>query len=162
MPGYNFPRLPLRALVESHGEVRSIERNRYFGLIEFGPHNVIYHEGRKHRISACVVPAGGFEARIFAAKLCHACGYVHPRDRATVDVCEHCGTRLDASTSDYPQALFEQTSVRAVRWTRITADEEERSGRATRSRRTTASIPARIPSAYWCGQPMIAIARYSK
>src|SRR5262249_36915199 len=38
----------------------------------------------------------------------------------------HCGTRLDGATSQYPQALFQQPTVRAQRWTRITSEEEER------------------------------------
>ena len=56
----------------------------------------------------------------------NSCGHVHPRDEADVDLCVHCGTRLDGSTSQFPQALFEQPTVRAQRWTRITSEEEER------------------------------------
>jgi len=51
---------------------------------------------------------------------------VHPRDEADVDLCVHCGTRLDGATSQYPQSLFQQPTVRAQRWTRITSEEEER------------------------------------
>ena len=72
------------------------------------------------------MPAGGIEARLTRAKLCNCCGYVHPRDEADVDLCVHCGTRLDGATSQYPQALFQQPTVRAQRWTRITSEEEER------------------------------------
>jgi hypothetical protein len=72
------------------------------------------------------VPAGGIEARLTRAKLCNCCGYVHPRDETDVDLCVHCGTRLDGATSQYPQSLFQQPTVRAQRWTRITSEEEER------------------------------------
>ena len=126
LPGYNFPRLPVRALVATGNEAHSIDRARFLGLVEFGPGNVLYHEGRKHRIASVVVPAGGIEARMTRAKLCNNCGYVHPRDAADVDLCVHCGTRLNGATSQFPQALFEQPSVRAHRWTRITSEEEER------------------------------------
>jgi len=130
LPGYNFPRLPLRAWVagrDEHGKetADSIDRPRFLALSEFGPWNIIYHEGRKHRVSACILPAGDLDARITRAQLCKACGYVHPRD--AVDICEHCGTLLDADTSDFPQALLDQPAVRTRRSERISADEEERS-----------------------------------
>jgi superfamily II DNA/RNA helicase len=126
LPGYNFPRLPLRALVATGDQAQTIDRARFIGLIEFGPGNTLYHEGRKHRIASVILPAGGIEVRLTRAKLCNCCGYVHPRDEANVDLCVHCGTRLDGVTSQYPQALFGQPTVRAQRWTRITSEEEER------------------------------------
>lgn len=126
LPGYNFPRLPVRALVATGDQAQAIDRPRFIGLVEFGPSNTLYHEGRKHRIASVVLPAGGIEARLTRAKLCNCCGYVHPRDEADVDLCIHCGTRLDGATSQYPQALFQQPTVRAQRWTRITSEEEER------------------------------------
>ena len=126
LPGYNFPRLPVRALVATGNQAQSIDRARFLGLVEFGPGNTLYHEGRKHRVASVVVPAGGVEGRLTRAKLCNSCGYVHPRDEADVDLCVHCGTRLDGATSQFPQALFEQPTVRAQRWTRITSEEEER------------------------------------
>jgi superfamily II DNA/RNA helicase len=126
LPGYNFPRLPVRALVATGDQAQAIDRPRFIGLVEFGPGNSLYHEGRKHRIASVVVPAGGIEERLTRAKLCNSCGYVHPRDQADVDLCIHCGTRLDGATSQYPQSLFQQPTVRAQRWTRITSEEEER------------------------------------
>ena len=126
LPGYNFPRLPVRALVATGNEAHSIDRARFLGLVEFGPGNILYYEGRKHRIDSVVVPAGGIEVRLSRAKFCDNCGYVHPRDSADVDLCVHCGMRLNGATSQFPQALFEQPTVRARRWTRITSEEEER------------------------------------
>lgn len=126
LPGYNFPRLPLRVLVAGREATQSIDRPRFLGLSEFGPWNVIYHEGRKHRVNSVVLPAGGLEPRISGAKLCHECGYVHPDATGPVDVCEGCGTPLDAANSDYPQALLEQTTSRARQQDRISSDEEER------------------------------------
>ncbi len=126
LPGYNFPRLPLRALVWSGETIQAIDRPRFLGLAEFGPQNVIYHEGRKHRISACLVPTGGITPRLCRAKICLTCGYLHPRDEALDDLCHYCGTRLDAHNSEFPQALFEQPSVRGSRWARISSEEEER------------------------------------
>jgi hypothetical protein len=50
LPGYNFPRLPLRALIPTGRDVHVIDRPRFLGLAEFGPRNVIYLEGRKYGI----------------------------------------------------------------------------------------------------------------
>jgi hypothetical protein len=127
-------------------EAHAIDRPRFLGLTEFGPGNVIYFEGRKHRVASCVMPAGGIEARISRAKLCLTCGYVHPRDEAAADLCVHCGTRLDASTMEFPQALFEQPTVRATRWQRISSEEEERAREGyhvTTHFRFPAGLPAR-------------------
>jgi very-short-patch-repair endonuclease len=146
IPGYNFPRLPVRALVSGVAEAHAIDRPRFLGLTEFGPGNIIYFEGRKHRVVACVMPAGGVEARIIRAKLCLACGYIHPRDEAAADLCVHCGTRLDASSMEFPQALFDQPTVRATRWQRISSEEEERAREGyqiTTHFRFPAGLPAR-------------------
>jgi hypothetical protein len=72
------------------------------------------------------VPAGGIEDRIARAKLCLDCGCVHPGAESSIDLCIHCGTRLDGLTSEFPQALFDQPTVRAVRSIRISSEEEER------------------------------------
>ncbi|MGI8826222.1 MAG: DEAD/DEAH box helicase [Chloroflexota bacterium] len=128
LPGYNFPRLPLRALVGSRDAMQALDRPRFLGLREFGPRNVIYHEGRKHRVTGCVVPATGLDSRLTSARTCNCCGYIHPGGEArTIEVCAHCGTELDASSAGYLQTLFDQPTVRTRRTERITSDEEERS-----------------------------------
>lgn len=126
LPGYNFPRLPVRVLVTVRDSARSIDRPRFLGLTEFGPGNVIYHEGRKHRVDAAILPPGGIEERLRRARLCKVCGYAHDDEALTVDLCEHCGTRLDGDTSDFPQRLLEHPTMRTRRAERISSDEEER------------------------------------
>ena len=126
IPGYNFPRLPLRALIASGDQAHAIERPRFLGLAEFGPRNILYHEGRKYRIGRCVVPASGIEGRMTRAKLCRNCGYVHPGEHANADLCGHCKSRMDASSADFPQRLLDQPPVRALRAMRISSEEEER------------------------------------
>ena len=56
LPGYNFTRLPIRAFLEndeSGGEY--VSRPRYIALGEFGPRNVIYHDGSKYRIDTIIL-----------------------------------------------------------------------------------------------------------
>ena len=126
MPGYNFPRLPLRALIPAGDKSHIIERPRFLAVREFGPRNIIYHEGRKYRLTRCVLPAAGPEGRLLRAKFCNACGYFHDRDAAQADVCDHCGISLTGDTSRYVPTMFEMTTVRGRRVERITCDEEER------------------------------------
>jgi ATP-dependent helicase YprA (DUF1998 family) len=126
LPGYNFPRLPVRAIVPVADRQHVIQRPRFLALTEFGPRNVIYHEGRKYRMARCFLPPGGVEARLVRAKLCNACGYFHDGDRAHADRCDHCGVQLDGEHSQYVESLFEMTAVRGSRVERITCDEEER------------------------------------
>jgi hypothetical protein len=124
--GYNFPRLPVRALVSVHNSSQSIDRPRFLGLTEFGPGNVIYHEGRKYRVDSIVLPTSGIEERLRRARLCSVCGYAHDEGSIVADLCEYCGTRLDASTSEFPQRLLEQPPVRTRSVERISSDEEDR------------------------------------
>lgn len=127
LPGYNFPRLPIRAFLPVRGDTGEfISRPRFLAITEFGPRNILYHEGRKYRIVRTQLPPGGAEERFVRAKVCTVCGYFYMGERADVDVCEHCGTVLDASTSDYSEQFFEMTDVIAQGVERITCDEEER------------------------------------
>ncbi len=53
LPGYNFTRLPVRVFVgykhQDQGEY--ISRSRFVALKEFGPQNLIYHNGSKYAIN---------------------------------------------------------------------------------------------------------------
>ena len=127
LPGYNFPRLPVRTSVTVRDTVHYIDRPRFLGLSEFGPGNQVYHEGRKHRIHSAVLPPAGIETQLTRARLCNMCGYAHEgTDADDVELCKHCGTRLDADTSDFPQRLLNQPMMRARVVERISSEEEER------------------------------------
>lgn len=126
LPGYNFPRLPVRAIVNVHDSSQTIDRPRFLGVSEFGPGNIIYHEGRKHRVDSAILPPSGIEDRLRRARLCRECGYAHDDGADTLELCEHCGTQLDASTMDIPQRLLEQPAMRTRSAERISSDEEER------------------------------------
>ena len=128
LPGYNFTRLPVRALAQrrSSANTDSIARPRFLGLTEFGPHNTLYHEGRKHIADAVVVPADGLDSLLTAAKLCRRCGYCHDGDAAGAELCEGCGVRMDSANSDFPQRLLDLPTVRTRPTVRISSEEEER------------------------------------
>lgn len=58
LPGYNFTRLPVRAVLGKsyRDDVEVLSRPRSLALSEFGPGNTIYHSGSKFRINRMMVP----------------------------------------------------------------------------------------------------------
>jgi superfamily II DNA/RNA helicase len=125
IPGYNFPRLPVRALLRVGDETETIDRPRLLGLSEFGPNNIIYHEGKRHQVTGLVLGSGGLEARIVSARLCKHCGYVHREGDLTNSHCAYCKTEL-AGNSEVATKLFAMAVVRAAGSQRISSEEEER------------------------------------
>ena len=56
LPGYNFPTRPIRAQVRSsRDDFNYISRSRKVGIREFGPQNVIYHNGGKHTVESLTI-----------------------------------------------------------------------------------------------------------
>ena len=51
LPGYNFTRLPIRVFLGGKDKNESISRARFIGLKEFGPNNLIYHNGGKYKVN---------------------------------------------------------------------------------------------------------------
>jgi len=127
LPGYNFPRLPVRAFVSSSKKQGDyISRDRFLAVSEFGPGNLIYHEGNKHRVVAVFLSPEEVEERIGRAKICLECGYFHGGESSLNDLCENCGAELSGVCCEHIANLLEMSAVRAVRAEKITCDEEER------------------------------------
>jgi len=128
LPGYNFPRLPLSAYIPGRrfrsGKEEFLSRPRFLAISEFGPRAIIYHEGSRYIINQVILPARDTEElQTSAAKICPACGYLHPHaDSQPRDLCERCGAQLQATI----RQLFRLENVVTKRRDRINCDEEER------------------------------------
>lgn len=126
LPGYNFPRLPLRAYVPIH-EGEFIARPRSLAISEFGPRNIVYHEGHKFRVVRAILGSSDAQRTLIEARVCRNCSYFHSGRDLGCDLCLRCGESLaDGEGSDRLMQLFRMTDVSCIRSDRIFCDEEER------------------------------------
>lgn len=126
LPGYNFTRLPLRVFLptsDSSGEF--ISRPRTIALREFGPQNIIYHNGRKYRVCQLVVQDA--ESALTEAKISTKAGYFLTMDQKDLEICPFSGLNLgDNANKIHLHHLLEMTESRAEEIDRISCEEEER------------------------------------
>lgn len=126
LPGYNFTRLPLRIFLptnNSSGEF--ISRPRAIALREFGPLNVIYHNGRKYRVSQLIVQDA--DSAISEAKVSKKSGYFLTGDQKDLEICPFTGENLgDNANCEHLSYLLEMSESRAEERDRISCEEEER------------------------------------
>jgi len=129
LPGYNFTRLPLRIFLpagDSAGEF--ISRPRAIALREFGPQNIIYHNGRKYRVSQLVVQ--DTESSLTDARISKKAGYFLTADQKDLEICPFTGLNLgDNANTEYLSHLLEMAESRADEVDRISCEEEERVSR---------------------------------
>lgn len=133
LPGYNFPRLPLMAYIpatsDGKGKQTYLQRPRFLALSEFGPHSLVYHEGRAYRVVRAMLSLNHEGAAPADRKLptrpvriCRNCGAGHWNDE--VSICHACRTSLgDAEIVNHTYRI-ENVSTRPAE--RITANDEER------------------------------------
>ena len=129
LPGYNFTRLPLRIFVptgSTSGEY--ISRPRSIALREFGPLNLIYHNGRKYRVSQLVIQ--DTESSLTEAKISKRAGYFLTGDQSDLEICPFSDLNLsDNANKEHLHDLLEMTESRCEETARITCEEEERISR---------------------------------
>ncbi|NLX43119.1 MAG: DUF1998 domain-containing protein, partial [Chloroflexi bacterium] len=128
LPGYSFPRLPLSAYIPARrgpNDNEFLSRPRFLAISEFGPRNIIYHEGSRYVVNRVMLPVEeSVEATLTTrAKVCPVCGYLHPISSGDgPDICEYCGAALGAPLS----GMLRMQNVSTRRRDRINSDEEER------------------------------------
>ena len=127
LPGFNFPRLPIRAYIPYGDRSKMISRPRAVAIRELAPTNILYYEGAKFEVFKTKVPVGGIQYD--RAAICYQCGYFHSGEQYQRDTCQNCGHSLDADeqgNSAKLNSLLPMEMVIARRRDRVTCDEEER------------------------------------
>jgi len=127
IPGYNFTRLPVRTFVGFKHEDKGsyISRSRFIALKEFGPNNLIYHKGNKHRITRMMMTDADAMQR--KMKISTDTGYAFLDDEAVIANNDPItNAELKGSNFEYRTKLIEIGESEAIPQMRISCEEEER------------------------------------
>jgi len=126
LPGYGFTRLPIRSFMESEdGGGEFISRPRFLALSEFGPRNVIYHDGAKYRVDRMILTEA--ELKLENGKICPKTGYFLYDKQYGYEVDPIINETLELDTKKHVHTtLIEMAETRAYELQRITCQEEER------------------------------------
>ena len=126
LPGYNFTRLPIRVFVAEGDAGEYISRPRLIALREFGPRNILYHQGQKFSVNQVLVNDPS-QARQ-SAKVCLGSGYWLEGSQADYNLCPFTGVDLtNTKNRRHFTDLLPLSESRATRRENITCEEEERS-----------------------------------
>lgn len=127
LPGYNFTKLPQRALLQykNSDRIENISRTRSLALTEFGPQNIIYNNGGKFRISRMML-IGDVETghRFFYNP---KTGVIYKNQENTIhhtDIIT--GESLDGVSKLIPGICIQSQDMIAEESEKITCREEER------------------------------------
>ncbi|MBE9242242.1 DEAD/DEAH box helicase [Synechocystis salina] len=130
LPGFNFPRLPVRAFIPAKNGGNFISRPKVVAIRELAPRNILYYEGNTFQIAKTKFSIRGVEADYHKAAICYECGYFHEGEHSeTINYCENCGTKLITSNegiSSKINRILTMDTMSCYRRERITCDEEER------------------------------------
>lgn len=127
LPGYNFTRLPIRTFIPAGDSGEYISRPRFIALREFGPGNIIYHNGGKYMIEQMIAPE--IDKGIQKAIVCKSCGYLYA-DGKYDNPCSFCKAPLsEGNDKETFVHLLELSETRTKPMERITCEEEERLSR---------------------------------
>ena len=126
LPGYNFTKLPQRALLQYKSDAtESLSRPKSLALSEFGPQNIIYNNGAKFRVSRMMLSGGEELSHKF---------FFNPKTGVVYKDDENAANHVDMITREplsglvklVPGVCIEAQDMIAAEMERITCQEEER------------------------------------
>jgi superfamily II DNA/RNA helicase len=125
LPGYNFTRLPIRVFLGSKDKNESISRPRFIGLEEFGPDNVIYHNGSKFKVNR--VTPSDVSLELSKIKISKDTNYAFLNDEGNGKNQDPItGTQFTASSIELHNNLLELSEAQSESSERISCMEEVR------------------------------------
>jgi superfamily II DNA/RNA helicase len=126
LPGYNFTRLPLRTFLSGDKmDGDYVSRARFTALKEFGPRNIVYHNGAKYNILRMNMLNP--ESQLQNAKTSKDSGYFFIGDDFSANLCPVTGSLLDTDAHrDLLMDLVPMSETTGEVQERISCEEEER------------------------------------
>ncbi len=124
LPGYNFTRLPLRSFLTNGNDGKYLSRPRSIALREFGPGNMIYHNGNKYKIKK--ISMLDIENKLQKVKVSTSSGYIFWENDLTMNNCPITNQNLDAENVEVISNLIEAGETYAEITQRISCEEEIR------------------------------------
>ena len=125
LPGYNFTRLPIRVFLGGKDKNESISRSRFVGLKEFGPNNLIYHNGGKYKITR--ITPNDVSLDLAKIKISKNTGYAYLNDEGKgINQDPINGKVFDTSDLDEFSNLLELEEAQSENTERISCMEEVR------------------------------------
>jgi superfamily II DNA/RNA helicase len=125
LPGYNFTRLPIRTFIEIGDAGEYISRSRFVALREFGPRNMIYHNGARYKVEQLLTSDA--DKKLEDAKVAKSSGYILMDDEYNCEVCPITNISLtDGANKEMFTHLIKMAETRSVQVARISCEEEER------------------------------------
>jgi superfamily II DNA/RNA helicase len=128
LPGYNFTRLPVRAFIGKKNQDQGVyvSRPRFIALREFGPGNLIYHNGGKFRITRMQLTEA--DLKMQSIKISRKTGYAWLGDDGQgINNDPFTGEALKGqSNTDTRKNLLELVETETWPVERISSEEEDR------------------------------------
>lgn len=127
LPGYNFTKLPQRALLQykNSDKVEYLSRAKSLALTEFGPQNIIYNNGGKFRISRMMLTGDPTPNKFFYNP---KTGVIYKnQENAAHHTDIITGESLDGISRMIPGYCIQSQDMVAQETEKITCQEEERS-----------------------------------
>lgn len=126
LPGYNFTKLPQRAMLQYKGDkIEYLSRPKQLALSEFGPQNIIYNNGGKFRITRMMITGDLLSHKFFYNP---KTGVIYKdQENATHHTDIITGEALDGISKMIPGICIQSGDMIATEQEKITCQEEERS-----------------------------------
>ncbi|MCC6725677.1 MAG: DEAD/DEAH box helicase, partial [Saprospiraceae bacterium] len=125
LPGYNFTRLPSRVFLGMGDEGEYLSRPRFLAISEFGPRNVLYHNGTKYLMERMMVTEA--DNNLKRAKASRYSGYLLMNGEGDNELCPITQQPLSNDNNrEIFTNLLEITEMNGRPQERISCEEEER------------------------------------
>lgn len=124
LPGYNFVRLPIRVYIPQGDSGVFVSRGRFISMKEFGPNNLIYHNGATYKVNQ--IQISDIDNQLTKAKIVANSGYFLNEQEFNYEICPISEVELKGSEATVVTDLLEMSESKTIEQKRISCEDEER------------------------------------